>query len=259
MKTLIAFGVAASVASAASAQVGNAIAADGINNFLTETITVDLPYDGNGMTTGWASGGDMFGITSRVAADGGLPFGMADDSAGVFLPDSQGIIKANDNGFFFGIVDSDNPDNPSGVGSASWTFDITGVTGLSVNLDIAAMGDFEATDANDFTWSIDGSAPAPLFTSSVDEAGNQDYMMEGGAIFNLNDPMLMNGVLLNNDFQTFAAAIADTGLMLTIAFNGGSNSGNEAFAFRNLNVIPTPGSVALIGLGGLAAVRRRRA
>ncbi len=83
--------------------------------------------------------------------------------------------------------------------------------------------------------------------------------MEGGAIFNLNDPMLMNGVLLNNDFQTFAAAIADTGLMLTIAFNGGSNSGNEAFAFRNLNVIPTPGSVALIGLGGLAAVRRRRA
>jgi len=268
MKTLIAFSVVAAAASAATAgSIGNAVSANGINNFLTESITVDIAYDGNAMTNGSWSGGDMFGITSRATVgSSGMPFAMGDDSAGSFPPDTQGIINAGDNGFFFGVVDTDNSNNPSLRGAAEWTFDITGNTSLSVDISAAAMGDFEISaapgpDFNNFTWSIDGSAPAPLFTTSVDEAADQNYTMEGGAVVNLSDPMSMNGVLLNNNFQTINSLIAGSGATLTIAYDGGGNSGSEAFAFRDLNVngVPTPGSIALVGLGGLAAARRRRA
>lgn len=268
MKTLIALSAIATVTTAANAQIGRAVSADGLDNFLTETITVAPGYDGNAMLgpvggpSTWGPG-DMFGITSRPAATGtdfDLPFAMADDSNGSFPGDTAGIIDANDNGRFFGIVDSVNGSNAPGNGTASWSFDITGATGLSVNLDFAAMGDFESSnDLASFTWSIDGSAPAALFTGSVDEAGDQNYTLAGGAVVNLFDPFLINGTTLNNNFQTLSTAIAGSGSTLTIAFDGQFDGGSEAFAFRNLEVVPTPGTAALLGLGGLAAVRRRRA
>ncbi|CAE7863444.1 gppA [Symbiodinium necroappetens] len=253
MKTLIAIGAIATVATAANAQIGRAVSADGLDNFLSETITVAPGYDGNAMlgpafgSTTWAPG-DMFGITSRPAAmdtEFDIPFAMADDSNGSFPGDTAGIIDANDNGRFFGIVDSVNGDNPAGNGTASWSFDITGATGLSVNIDFAAMGDFESSnDLVGFTWSIDGSTPAALFTGSVDEAGALDYTLAGGAVVNLSDPFLINGNVLNNVFQTLSAGIAGSGSTLTIAFDGQFDGGSEAFAFRNIEVVPTPGTAA---------------
>ena len=261
MKTTISLIALAGIAAAANAQIGRAVDANGSNTFLTETITVAPGYDGQGMLSTWGPG-DMFGITSRATATGtGLPFAIADDSAVSFPGDSQGIITESDTGFFFGIVDSVNGANsdPAGTGTAVWTFDITGATGLSVTADFAAMGDFEAgQDFFDFTWSIDGSAPAPLFTGSIDEAGSQSYTLAGGGIFSVDDPALINGTVLNNTFQTIAANISGTGSVLTIAFTGGGDGGTEAFAFRNLTVVPAPASVALLGLGGLVATRRRR-
>lgn len=240
-------------AGAANAQVGAAVSADASNdNFLTETISSDYTIPG-----------DMFGIRS-VGNPGtpGLPFAIADDSAAVFPGDTQGIIDTNaDFGRFFGVVDTVNGEG-NDDGFAIWTFDVSGFTGLSVDIDFAAMGDFEdnGVDFHNFVWSIDGSPSAPLFSSSIDESAVGSYVMADGTPVALDDPMSINGTELTNSFQTLSAAISGTGATLTIGYTGGGDGGSEAFAFRNLvvNGIPTPGSVGLIGLAGLVAVRRRR-
>lgn len=259
MKT-IAMAVLAGAACAANAQVGAAVSANAANdNFLSETITVDPGYDGNGMLNGSWSLGDMFGITDRAAAGSALPFAIADDSLIGFPGDNQGIIDENDSGRFFGVVDSVNSNNSSGTGTAVWTFDISGASVLSIDIDFAAMGDFEASnDSHLFEVDIDGGGFSTLFASSINEDGAQDYTMADGQTYTLDDPMSINGTVLDNSFQTLSAAVAGTGSTLTLRYTGGGDGGTEAFAFRNIVVVPTPGALALIGLGGLTAIRRRR-
>jgi len=206
--------------------------------------------------------GDMFGIRSTSnPGTPGIPFNVADDSAGSFPPDALGVIDtASDNAPFFGVTDTVN-----GVGAdtnvATWEFDIASVVSdLSVSIDMAGMGDFESSDFFDFTYSVDGGAFQPLFTSSVDEAGSLTYTMAGGADVSLDDPLSINGTVLNNEFSNFAESIGSLGGTLALRFSAETN-GSEAFAFRNVlveGVIPEPGSIALLGLGGLALLRRRR-
>ena len=155
MKAIILTGaICAFAGTAQAAPLGAAVSADAINdNFLTEIIAVDPGYDGNAMLgpsnggvgpATW-SPGDMFGITSRTLAAGtqfGIPFTMNDESAGTFTGDTLGIIKTGDNGRFFGVVDSVNGSEADGLGVARWTFDVSGASGMSVNIDMAAMGDF---------------------------------------------------------------------------------------------------------------------
>lgn len=251
----------AGLATCAQAQIGRAVSPDaGDDNYLTETITVDPGYDGQAMLNTW-SPGDMFGITSRPDADGtssGMPFAMADDSLTIFPGDSQGIVGELDLGRFFGVVDSVNGSNPSGTGMAEWTFDISGAGALTVSIDFAAMGDFESSDVHTFEYSIDGGGYQPLFSSTIDEDGSQTYIMDDGGSYTLDDPMYINGVLMDNDFQTVSAAAAGSGSTLAIRYIGGSDGGSEAFAFRNVVIVPTPGTVALLAVGGIAAIRRRR-
>jgi MYXO-CTERM domain-containing protein len=71
----------------------------------------------------------------------------------------------------------------------------------------------------------------------------------------------MNGVLLSNDFQTLSAVVAGTGSTLTLQLNAQGDS-EEPYVFDNIQVcgtlVPTPGATALLGLAGLAGLRRRR-
>lgn len=255
---IFAIAALAGAACAANAQFGAAVSENAANdNFLSETITVDPGYDGNGMIDTWGPG-DMFGITSRPAAAGNLPFAIADDSLFGFPGDNQGIVDENDDGRFFGVVDSVNGSNPSGGGTAQWTFDITGAGALSINIDFAAMGDFESSDVHLFEVEIDGGGFTTLFQASIDENSSQDYTMADGGVYTVDDPMSMNGNLLNNNFQTLSATVAGSGSSLTLRYAGSSDGGSEAFAFRNIVVVPTPGALALLGLGGLTAIRRRR-
>lgn len=248
MKSILAIAALTAFAGAANAQIGSAVSAS--DNFLSESIDSDA---------GFTSAGDMFGIRQRPD---NAPFAIYDDSAVGFPGDTLGIITEADTARFFGLVDNINGQN-SGAMTATWTFDIAGYTDLSVAADMAAMGDFEASnDLNLFTWSIDGSTPAALFTSSVNEDGDLDYTLAGGAVVTLSDPMLMNGTTLSNVFQNISAAVSGTGSVLTIQYSGQGDGGSEAFAFRNLTVngvIPTPGAAALLGLAGVAGIRRRRA
>ena len=115
----------------------------------------------------------------------------------------------------------------------SWTFDISNASNLSVSIDMAAMGDFETADMFNFSYSIDGGPSQPLFSSSVDEAGSQTYTMDDGDMVILNDPMLMSGVLLNENFKTFTAPVAGSGSLLTITLLAIQDAG-EAFALDNI-------------------------
>lgn len=273
MKTAIA-ALAMVAGTTASAQTLVAVAADPANNnFASEVISVDLPYDGNAMmgpafgTTTWAPG-DMFGRTSRPAAldtEFGIPFTMADDSNGSFAGDTLGIVDALDNGDFFGVVDTVNNLNTSG-GTGTYTWGNTGAGTLvsSVAIDMAAMGDFEsANDLNRFEISTDGGSTFNILGDSVIEEDIANiYTTAGGNVSTLNDPMSFNGVLLDNNFETVTFAglnLAVTG-DIVLRYSGQMDGGSEGFAWRNatVEVIPAPASAALLGLGGLAAARRRR-
>ena len=211
----------------------------------------------------FSSPGDGFEVYQRnVSAN--IPFALLDDTI-TFPTDSIGMVKSTKLDRWFGVTDLANDDNSSGQGTATWVFDISSYEDLSISIDMAAMGDFEATgltDLNNWSYSIDGGALQALFTSSIDENASQTYTMESGAQFTLDDPMLVNGVTLSNDFQTLIAAVLGTGSTLTLQFFSQGDGGTEAYAFDNIQVcgvlVPAPGAAALFGLAGLAGLRRRR-
>jgi predicted extracellular nuclease len=185
----------------------------------------------------FGSAGDGFNKFQRGVSSS-IPFAVADDSAGSFPPDTLGIIKTGDTDEFFGIVDTNNPDTSGRDVVATWVFDISGASDLALSIDMGAMGDFEAspTTGDFFNWSysIDGGAAMTAFQSSVDEDATQTYTMEGGALVSLDDPMLLNGVLLTNNLVPFVAPLTGTGSQLTLILTANTDSGSEAIAFQNL-------------------------
>jgi len=74
------------------------------------------------------------------------------------------------------------------------------------------------------------------------------------------------GLLLDANPQTWEVASvsatipsATTWMIFQVAYNNASLSGNAGFADdASLTIVPTPGAAALLGLGGLALIRRRR-
>ncbi len=267
MKTAI-IALAIAAGTTANAQTLTAVAANPANNnFASEVISVDLPYDGIAMLNTWAPG-DMFGRTNDLAAQGtpaGLPFAIVDESTSTFPTDTAGIIvRGVDNGDFFGVVDTVNNLNVSG-GSADYTWNNTGAGTIvdTFSVDVAAMGDFEADDLYNFSISTDGGATFPFSAlASANEDIAQQYTVASGAVSTLNDPMTFNGNVLDNNFLTVTFSglnLAVTG-DIVLRFAGQTDGGFEAFAWRNasIGVIPAPASAALLGLGGLAAIRRRR-
>jgi hypothetical protein len=203
------------------------IAYDMVGSASQNLISHTNPWDG-----GFTSAGDGFQKFQRGVSPS-IPFSIVDDSLVIFPADSLGIIKDGNTDVFFGVTDTVNGDT-SGPVTANWTFDISGASGLSVSIDMGAMGDFESSDVFEWTYSIDGGATATAFVNSVDEAGSHTYTLEGGASFTLNDPMLMQGTILTNDLQNFVAPIAGTGSQLTLTLTASTDGGSEAFAFQNI-------------------------
>jgi predicted extracellular nuclease len=186
----------------------------------------------NPWNSAFVSGGDGFQKYQRGVSPS-IPFSVMDDSLVIFPADNLGIIKDGNTDVFFGVVDTENPQN-SGPVSATWEFDVSGATGLVLSIDMGAMGDFESSDSFEWTYSIDGGPELTAFASTVDEAGSFSYTLEGGASFLLNDPMLMQGTILSDDLASFSTSLVGTGATLTLTLTATFNGGTEAVAFQNI-------------------------
>ncbi|MEO1056059.1 MAG: ExeM/NucH family extracellular endonuclease [Actinomycetota bacterium] len=180
----------------------------------------------------FTSAGDGFGKFQREVS-ASIPFSVLDDSAVGFPSDSVGIIDETNLGEFFGVTDTENADN-SGPLSATWLFDISGAADLSVSIDMGAMGDFEASDSFEWTYSIDGTPAATLFTLVADEDATRDYTLAGGSVFTLNDPLTVGTVELSNILQTVSADVAGAGAELALTLTAETDGGSEAVAFQNI-------------------------
>lgn len=150
-----------------------------------------------------------------------------------------------------GLAEAQSPDSSGNLIGASMR------DSLTVSIQMAAMGDFELEGAGSiledsyyFEFSTNGGfAWAPLFVSTVDEAASATYTLEDGSNVSLNDPLLVNGIQLNNNFQTLTATIPAESVTddLSVRFRATTDGGSEAFAFRNMFIRKNNAANELVG------------
>lgn len=246
--------------------------------------------------------GDSFavGATEAWPTTGGTPFGLADNTTGdvgdatFFAADTEGVYGVNSDftNKFLGISDSDEFEDDQ---TASWTFDISNATDLSLSIgmggisDASAFGGWSTDTLLTFTVSIDGGAAQTAFTIAPNaDANTFSYRaMDNGSVTpdeGGNGPLEVTGdnavtktladslaaaadTFLDKtpasgagagELDTFTTAIDGTGSELVLTLT--ANLPFEAVAFDNIviNGVPEPASLALVGLGGLAMLGRRR-
>ena len=202
---------------------------------MTGSSSQNLTSFSNPFNGAFTSPGDGFQKYQRGVSPS-IPFSVLDDSLFVFPADSLGIIQENNLDIFFGVTDTQNPNN-SGAVSATWVFNIAGGTDLGLSIDMGAMGDFESSDTFTWTYSIDGGPTMTAFASAVDEAGANTYTLAGGAMFTLNDPMTMQGTVLTNVLTTFVTPLTGSGTELLLTLTAQTDGGSEAFAFQDIVII----------------------
>jgi hypothetical protein len=186
---------------------------------------------------------------ASMVPDDGIPFALIDESSSTFPTDQQGIINTGEKtDSWFGVagtVHASNP-NPGGLATATWEFNVAGASGLEVSIDMGAMGNFEESgagaDSFDWTYSLDGGAFLPLFTSSVDEDGTKDYTLASGTVIaNVPDPLQMTNtanetIELSNVLETITSAIVGVGNTLTIKLDAIASGIDDPYAFDNIVV-----------------------
>ncbi|WP_218932122.1 PEP-CTERM sorting domain-containing protein [Adhaeretor mobilis] len=202
-------------------------------DFTSRVITPDnsanIILDSNGADVAGSFSGsrfDVFGITNR-----GVNFDFADDSAGTFVGDSEGILFTGKTDNVFGIADLENGNNIGGTGTATWVYDISGFSNLSLSLDMASIGDFELADSFVFTATIDGGNPQTLFDITANEGVTYTVTMESGDTY----PGAANGF--------FNSAIWDE-----LSTNGPFDNGGDAITYSSSDVDPQDGLDDTTGL-----------
>ena len=274
--TLLAGQTQAQVA-AALRPVDTASPSAGLNlTSYTNAFQGDAESVWNPSFAGVYSPGDAFAVMNRTDSvtedvinqtfNSTIPYSLADDSISVYPADTAGIVDENDTAPFFGATDTINGSN-SGLITASWVFDISAATSdVSISVDLAAMGDFEANDTFIFSVGLDGATPTPVGTfafmdtdevlSATDPAFGTytiapayEYTLASGTTTKLNDPMQFNGTTLNNIFSTFSLgtiAGSASASSLTFEFTADTDGGSEGLAFRNI-IIDEAGGPAIAG------------
>lgn len=176
-----------------------------------------------------------------------IPYTLVDDSGGVYPADTLGIIDTQtDFDVFFGACNTYDPAVNTEPVHATWVFDISGGQDyLQLNVDLAAMGDFEAPDPQadppiigDFfalSYQVDGGSAHTYLTAIADEDGTMSYTLANGTVVTLDDPLVANGQELNNVLRTFTTNIP-SGSQLTVTLTSLTDGGYEGFVVRNILV-----------------------
>lgn len=189
----------------------------------------------------FASPTDAFGVLQRGVSSS-IPFGLLDDTLATFPGDQTGIVNDKKLDAWFGSIDLLNNDNPTGLGTATFNFTITGRSNIKIAIDMGAMGDFEANStagnpADEYTWtaSVDGGGPITLFTIRTDDAISNNYRLGSGTTVNLVDPLVVDSTtVLTNILRTFTANLGVTGNSLVLTLSASNNGDDEAYAFDNI-------------------------
>jgi len=289
MKSFFSVAVAAIVAIAAQSVNADVI---GFEDFDGGAINLNGTTNVFDFGAGGGSGGDVFGRVEPFVT--GMPFDVADDSAAdvsgdgtgaPFPTDSIGLIGQNSTAIF-AMNDMDGSGaGTDGTGAplnnAVWSFDISSaITVDDVTIDLGALGDFEAGSTDGFLIEaqIDGGGYAEIFRARTDEAAFKDYRPnDAGGVFSDDDPLALfiDGAVDSVSFldksdaatgmmdsYTSLLLAGQSGMTLDIRVSwAGSPSGSEPMGLDNITVngtIPEPATIALLGMGAVALIRRRR-
>lgn len=182
--------------------------------------------------------------------DGVLPpvIEIPDGTVSIYIPEVTGLVRAHPALQWAGPEGNSATLNDTDINSHM------GVSGLVHPRTLALLGVF-LTDAEP-----SGSAPARLdyydigeeFTSFSAALGQTFYIGDGWS-----DGELMYEFIVPDGATRLYLGLADAGYFTgepgAYADNAGSFTADVRF-----NIVPAPGALALLGLGGLAGVRRRR-
>lgn len=133
-------------------------------------------------------------------------------------------------------------------------FSIAGLTDLEFSVDLAedqdaANEDYDLLDYVDFEYQVDGGG------------WNNIFSVTGDGVTEFNTQPRVNGVFVTENWANFAQSLPGvSGSSMEIRVVWQLDAGDEDLAIDNLVVsgVPTPGSLALLGLAGAAGLRRRR-
>jgi len=207
---------------------------------------------------------DVFDIVSYTEALTSNQYEIATVQTNVFRP-----MRPTIDGKAFWISDLDGPTNPNTdkSGTLTWDFDVTGYENLQISFDLSDSFNHGTDDVLRIRTAFDGATLNNLavstavvgdYTGIASDIGGTDSIVTnvnllslGGVVF--SDTLARNVIL----------PIAGVGDTLTLQFHvEGYGSSADHLIFDNIqltgDLVPEPGSLALLGLSGVAMLVRRR-
>ncbi|MEM1165317.1 MAG: PEP-CTERM sorting domain-containing protein [Planctomycetota bacterium] len=213
---------------------GNQIDWDRTGTLTDSEMSFDAFYTFNNQNTvigisGLAEG-DFTGITSFSPVNGFGPGGFAnrDDGDEIFADGNRGYeIQSTDGGFQTLVFETVNFGGPEWFFEMAVAFETTGWENAGNNIDFMDVSVF-----------VDGGQQITVFNVFGDEIESEG--LDSSTFFKVG-----------TDLSGFTEAT------LQITFQANETTWIDDIRFEE-GIIPAPGAMALFGLGGLAAARRRR-